>query len=187
MTQWFNFYSFDVMGDLAFSSSFDMIVNGKAHWAIQLLKDGMAPLGLGFPMWFWRVLLSLPGLTGGFHKFILFCKEQIDNRVAKQDKIGGQDVAHYLVDGYKKSGESKVEYAHLIGDSRLIIVAGSDTTAATLTHLFYFLAKYPEVVKNLREEIKGKLEGKEISNSKLNDAAYLVSLSSFQNLPHFKF
>jgi cytochrome P450 len=38
----------------------------------------------------------------------------------------------------------------LAEDSRLIIVAGSDTTAATLTCAFYHLAKNPAVYKKLQ-------------------------------------
>lgn len=42
----------------------------------------------------------------------------------------------------------------LQGDARLIIVAGSDTTSATLTYLFYHLAKSPEQVERLRQELR---------------------------------
>ena len=34
----FNQYSFDVMGDLAFGRSFDMLESGETHWAIRLLR-----------------------------------------------------------------------------------------------------------------------------------------------------
>ena len=47
----------------------------------------------------------------------------------------------------------------LQGDARLIIVAGSDTTSATITHIFYELAKHPEEVKKLREELKSLTVG----------------------------
>jgi tryprostatin B 6-hydroxylase len=41
----------------------------------------------------------------------------------------------------------------LQADARLIIVAGSDTTSATLTFMFYHLAQHPEIVRQLREEL----------------------------------
>lgn len=34
MTTWFNLYSFDVMGRLAFGKDYHMIENGKRHWAL---------------------------------------------------------------------------------------------------------------------------------------------------------
>ena len=42
----------------------------------------------------------------------------------------------------------------LHGDARLIIVAGSDTVAIALTHLFYYLALNPAQVDKLRKELE---------------------------------
>ena len=44
-------------------------------------------------------------------------------------------------------------------DARLIIVAGSDTTAATLTFLFYHLAQEPAIVEQIREELRPSTQG----------------------------
>ena len=58
-----------------------------------------------------------------------------------------------LLQPYQESGKpSGKELACLQADSRLIIVAGSDTTAATLTYLFYHLASDPSRVARIREE-----------------------------------
>ncbi len=62
-----------------------------------------------------------------------------------------QNVTHYLVDNFEKSGKPKEGIPLLQADSRLTIVAGSDTTAATLTHLFYRIAADPSIAQNLRE------------------------------------
>ena len=64
--------------------------------------------------------------------------------------------------------------AYLQADSRLIIVAGSDTTAATLSHLFYHLASHPDVVKKLREEVTPLMEADGgVSHVKIQEAQYL--------------
>jgi tryprostatin B 6-hydroxylase len=41
-----------------------------------------------------------------------------------------------------------------LGDAQLIIVAGSDTTSATLTFLFYYLAADPSQQEKIREELR---------------------------------
>jgi cytochrome P450 len=66
------------------------------------------------------------------------------------------DVMSWLIDATAKSEESqrRAEEDLLESDSRLIIVAGSDTTAAALTYTFYHLAKDPSQVETLRKEIK---------------------------------
>ena len=134
-----------------------MLESGEEHWAIKLLNEGMDPVGFSFPVWFFRTLITIPGLAAGYFKFIAFCQQQIENRVQRQGKQDVQDIAHYLVDGFEKSEDKKAALNQLYADSRLIIVAGSDTTAATLTHLFYHLAGDSSVVHKLREEIKAKM------------------------------
>jgi hypothetical protein len=61
VAKWFNLYSFDVMGDLGFGESFDMLQSGEEHWAIALLNAGMDPMGLWFPTWFFRTIIAIPG------------------------------------------------------------------------------------------------------------------------------
>lgn len=62
-------------------------------------------------------------------------------------------------------------HMRLIGDSRLVIVAGSDTTAATLTHLFYYIAQDPSHTETLGKELKpltqpdGTFDNKDLMNT----------------------
>lgn len=77
----FNFYSFDVMGDLAFGTSFDMLAKSKEHWAIELLNKGLDPLGCLFPVWFFRFMVAVPRLGDDWWRFIDFCNQQVENRI----------------------------------------------------------------------------------------------------------
>jgi len=44
VSKWFNFFGYDVMGDLAFGKDFGMLSSGKEHFAINLLNEGMQPV-----------------------------------------------------------------------------------------------------------------------------------------------
>ena len=46
ITNWFNFYSFDVMGDIGFNRSFGMVEKGQEDSMIKLLHESMAPLSI---------------------------------------------------------------------------------------------------------------------------------------------
>jgi cytochrome P450 len=62
----------------------------------------------------------------------------------------------------------------LNGDCALIVVAGSDTTTATLTHVFYHLARSTEVFTKLRKELDSFYKpGTESEFRELQEAAYL--------------
>lgn len=177
VSKWFNFYSFDVMGDLGFGQPFDMLKSGKSHWAINLLNEGMDPVGFCFPPWFFRTLLAIPGAATGYFRFINFCTKQLDDRMKVEAKPENPDITYTLIDHFNKadSATQKATLPLIQGDSRLIIVAGSDTTAATLVHLFYHLASKPHIVEKLREELSPLVppDGSEFEHKKIQDAAFL--------------
>lgn len=176
MGKWFNFYSFDVMGDLGFGSPFGMLESGEQHWAIKLLNDGMEPHRWSLPIWMFRLLLAIPGLAAGYWRFVNFCTEQLDRRMKQQGEKENLDITHTLIEHYEKNDdETKKTQLHMLrGDSRLIIVAGSDTTAATLVHLFYHLATETGLVERLRAELD-ELLGKDgpVEHLKIQDAPLL--------------
>ena len=81
VTELFNLYSFDVMGDLAFGASFNMLQNSGKHRAVKLLQKAMEPLGLMLPTWCFRLLLAIPGATGDWFAFKNFCCQRLDQRL----------------------------------------------------------------------------------------------------------
>ena len=71
------------------------------------------------------------------------------------------------MDAYHSSEKKDIDYQWLRGDTRLTIVGGSDTTAVTLTFLFYHLANDPSQVKKLRAELEPLLNGSNVLDPKV--------------------
>ena len=118
----FNLYSFDVMGDLAFSRSFDMLASSEEHWAIRLLNEGLKPMGYKLPMWFFRLLVAIPGATDDWWKFIAYCRSTVLERMKAEPAV--PDIMSALVESPQKAAPSEDEMQMLYGDSQLVIVAG---------------------------------------------------------------
>lgn len=166
------------MGDLAFGESFHMLESGQMHKAIQLLHDGMLPLGVLAPViWMIPMLAGFPNLlkpaiAKGFDIFIAWCAEQVEKRRNKKPEI--PDVTSWLLDDLKTSQNPQEALKWLHGDARLIVVAGADTTAVALAHIFYQLAADPNHVERLRAEIQGIWkEGTEFNVWDFQNAEYL--------------
>lgn len=70
------------------------------------------------------------------------------------------------MEAYKESPRAPIDYTWLRGDTRLAIVGGSDTTASTLTFLFYHLAHDPSQIAKLRAELEPLLDGKNFLEQK---------------------
>jgi len=81
LTKWFNYYSFDVMGDLAFGKSFDMLNTGKEHAFLKLVHKGQSPVGVFTPVpWAALILKDLPFAMQTFHKFLTWCELLVEER-----------------------------------------------------------------------------------------------------------
>ncbi|KAF1844083.1 cytochrome P450 [Cucurbitaria berberidis CBS 394.84] len=146
-TNWANYYSFDVMGDVGFSRSFGMVEKGEEADVIKLLHESMSPLSVfGHVNWG----LNLLTRTSVGAKALL---EHIDwtSNVLKERKLvtpKENDVFSRLLD----PNDDKIT-PEMNADSRLLVVAGSDTTAATLAWIAYELCKNLEVQAKLRKAI----------------------------------
>ncbi|KAF2725012.1 putative cytochrome P450 [Polychaeton citri CBS 116435] len=171
--KWLNLFSFDVMGDLGFGKSFEMLDKGETHWAIKLLGAGMDPLGLQIPQWLFRTILAIPGAAGEYFTFIDFCNKQLAERMDAHGKKAEPDICHTLIDQYNTASDKKTLLPMLQGDCRLLIVAGSDTTATTLTHLFFHIACNLDWQDLLRDEIRKHTDGKPILDQAIRDGPIL--------------
>ncbi|KAF3053402.1 hypothetical protein E8E11_001257 [Didymella keratinophila] len=155
ITNWVNFYSFDVMGDIGFSRSFGMIEKGEEDPMIKLLHASMEPLSV-FGHFPW--MLNLITLTSAGAKPLI---EHIEwtAKVLKERKAitpKENDIFSWLLDP-----NSPDITRELNADSRLVIVAGSDTTAATLSFIAYEFCKNPDIQAKLRKAIDAAANGKD--------------------------
>ncbi|KAK3712159.1 hypothetical protein LTR37_009250 [Vermiconidia calcicola] len=169
---WFNLFAFDAMALLAFGKNYGMLEKGEKHWALDLLDEGMQPLAYFLPGW--MLLTKIPFAGAGYQKFVQFCVDELSWRVknaSEADSKAGSDIMSWILRAY--DGIDRPERDPMLrADARLIIVAGSDTTASTLTYLFYHLASNPEAVRKLRVELEPLIVG-DWSDKTINHAQYL--------------
>ncbi|KAH8689533.1 putative cytochrome P450 [Talaromyces proteolyticus] len=149
VTQWFNNYSFDVVGDLAFGRSFDMLKNDNDHWAVVLLAEGFKPLALSPPTWLFRLAQHIPGATKDWFRFLDFCRRRILKRM--QNKPDIPDITSTLLAPLEGREPTTEDLNLLVGDSQLMMAAGGDTTATTLSSIIYELCLHPEQIEQLRQ------------------------------------
>ncbi|KAF4996278.1 hypothetical protein FDECE_12522 [Fusarium decemcellulare] len=149
----FNLYSFDVMGNLAFGKDFEMIKSRELHPAMELLHSTMQLAG-GFSYMVWMFLLArkVPGLASAYNDFKDWLSWQLRERMENEPKV--PDVLSPILKQYRSLAEpTKQDKLNIEGDTMLIVVAGSDTTAASLTCLFLELAINSDQYKILQAEV----------------------------------
>jgi cytochrome P450 len=85
-----------------------------------------------------------------------------------------KDFYYYIFRGTDTETGSKYTQAELASESNLLLVAGSDTTATTLSAVFFYLLRNPNILEKLRSEIEDSFSNvDEINHAKLTGLPYL--------------
>lgn len=165
ITYWISIHMFLVMQATVFGKHDALTGSGEAAAMVEVLSSGMEILGLVLPPWFIRLLKLIPG--NPLADFHAFTNRELENAVRSNFYLG-KDADH-------PSSRSMVSWLHRIYehepdpatnalfrvDARLLITAGSETSASAMIYLFYLLAKHPDHVLIIREELGACIQGVE--------------------------
>ncbi|KAI0014481.1 cytochrome P450 [Xylariaceae sp. FL0662B] len=157
VSDWFYWFTFDVMGEFAFARSFGMLQDEKWHFAVQLLRKAMSLLGPFSPVpWIAQIAFYITPwmfIVRDWLSMMQWCRDRMGERI--QRKVEKPDVSHWLIDASLKKGSLEADRDWLNGDAVTIIIAGSDTIAPTLVFAFYELARCPPHQDKLLSELSG--------------------------------
>lgn len=160
IVDWFNFMTFDIIGDLAFGESFGCLEKGDFHFWINLIFRAVQAGAVetatrrvatpGSPLQ--RYLLKwIPNEMRKQRKqHLAYSTEKVLKRLADTN-TNRKDFVHYIVRQSKKIDLSQDE---IIVNGALFIVAGSETTAMTLSAMVNFMMAHPIKFTKLTEEIR---------------------------------
>ncbi|KAL6792217.1 cytochrome P450 [Trichoderma sp. SZMC 28013] len=169
MGHWFQCYAFDVIGNITFSRPFGFLDRGEdVSGLLQALDKVIAYstlIGIFASLHpYVFAVTNFFGIGGAAGRTYLagYVRERIRQRKAEKEMSEEKAIAH--ADGSpedflekimikNKDAPSKVTDYHVFMMSMSNIVAGSDTTAISLSAILYYLLKYPDVMRKLREEV----------------------------------
>ncbi|KAJ5266557.1 hypothetical protein N7478_009365 [Penicillium angulare] len=162
---WFQYYAFDVIGDITFGHRFGFLDHGKdidnAMNAIHKIMIYSTLIGI-YPEWHSTLFalmskIKSSGAAGRnfIGKFVqekigLIRKERSDNK--KRDQTGPESFMIKMMHAREQNPNKVTEY-HLALMGQLNVGAGSDTTASSLSGIMWYLIQNPEALRKLREEI----------------------------------
>ncbi|KAF5857346.1 hypothetical protein ETB97_005925 [Aspergillus alliaceus] len=161
---WMQFYAHDVIGDITFGETFGMMEKGQDEHGILESIDrtmayaarvGVIPEIHPWLAWLARVIpIKIP-----FYNVQKYVLGQIDSR-SGIDRAGN-DFLTKLLTLRKGNKVTKLDVENTVGNN---IMAGSDTTAISLSVVIYLLLKSPGAAKKLREEIDTFAAAGKLSN-----------------------
>ncbi|KAI0841415.1 benzoate 4-monooxygenase cytochrome P450 [Hypoxylon sp. FL0890] len=154
-------FAFDSMGDFGFGKEFGMMRNRKWVDGAFYMRSAITLLGPFSPaIWIPRITFAFfPRVSKLRHwfKMLSFGDSCMSSRMKVRFSSRGSeslDIAGWFIKDYRSRDADKISDQLLSGDTATMIVAGSTTTAPSLIILLYFLARHPEHVAKIQQELE---------------------------------
>ncbi|KAM7194018.1 Cytochrome P450 [Naviculisporaceae sp. PSN 640] len=160
---YYNWTTFDIAGDLIFGMSFKCLDSVDYHpwiafiFATVKAASFMTVLDyLGFH-WVVQLMYRTFGKNLAIKQASKWTDEMVNNRLNNVE-YGRADLFEGLV---RKKEEWNLSFEQMGANAFILVLAGSETTATTLSGITYLLLKYPEVYRKVTKEVRGMFKRKE--------------------------
>jgi cytochrome P450 len=165
ISNWMNYTTFDITGDLLFGESFDCLKDSRLHPWIQLIFSSIKALAIA------GVANQFPVLGSIFHAMI---PKAVKRKAIEHFNLAAQKVDRRLetnmtrpdfISAILQNGlsEAKGQYldggrimsrAEIHSNAFILIVAGSETAATLLSGCIFYLCTNPLIMSRLVSEIR---------------------------------
>ncbi|KAL7271636.1 hypothetical protein RUND412_005591 [Rhizina undulata] len=155
MGKWANYLTFDIMGELTFGKDFGMLYEETNRGVPGLIVDSTkrSLTCATFPILDrWRLdTILFRKITNSSYAFRKYAAENGEKRA----KMGAdrKDFFGCLLSA-RESDETAYSMNELFAESRLLIVAGSDTTATLIAGSLFYLTRNPSTKEKLIAEVR---------------------------------
>lgn len=183
LSDWYNFATFDLTGELAFGENFGCLETGEYHFIVKIVIQGIvaAIRIMQLERWgIWSALQPVIPKSAFKAKAELddYCAVLVDRRIEQGYVEGRVDVFNYLL-SQPKGEDEPLTRLELVDNGTVLVVAGSETTATLLTGTTYLLARNQKKLRAVTEEVRSRFKSsEEITLQSVNRLDYMVAVLS---------
>ncbi|KAI0894774.1 cytochrome P450 ClCP1 [Annulohypoxylon nitens] len=175
MREWLNWTTFDVIGDLAFGSSFECLEKSDYHPWVKLLANSVQQTAM-------MQILAGVGLRP-LIKYILRMKKMAitDNQKLVRAKVQqrmdlGVERPDFIEGFVKKKKAGEMSLSQVSANAGTLIVAGSETTATLLSGAVFLLTTNPDKLQKVTEEVRSAFKNDdEITLTSVGKLSYMLA------------
>ncbi|KAL4977328.1 cytochrome P450 [Aspergillus desertorum] len=170
LVEWYNFTTFDIIGDLAIGQSFNCLASSTYH---EWVHGFMSTIKLGafvramamcthsaFPQLL--RLLAPQSLKEARRKHLEFVGRSTEERLAKGLENGSDkpDFISYLLKSNSKfkAEQEPLSAGEVEANTNFLLLAGTETTATALSGTTYYLLKNRDALRKATEEVRGAFQ-----------------------------
>ncbi|KAK4142249.1 Isotrichodermin C-15 hydroxylase [Dichotomopilus funicola] len=156
LVKWYNFTTFDLIGDLAFGQSFNCLEDGGYHPWVAMIFDNIKLSVFSETFQRYPILNLLKSLFVS-KRLINSQKEhwelveQTTKRRLASGNVTREDFMSYIL---RHNDEKGMTPGEIIENANVLIIAGSETTASLLSGTTFHLLSNPDKYRKLVQEIR---------------------------------
>lgn len=181
-TKWFEWTTFDIIGDLSFGEPFGCLQTAASHPWVESFFDSLGVVPFmqvisHLPLYsvlkpFYYMALLPKHIASKFRTSQIFSEESLKKRMSL-----GTDRPDFVHSMLRGEGETKLTPVELRDNAMLITTAGSETTASTLVATLYFLGTHPHVLSRLEAEVRSAFRtDQEINVNNVQNLPYMLAV-----------
>ncbi|KAJ5216801.1 cytochrome P450 monooxygenase [Penicillium chermesinum] len=177
LTAWYNWTTFDIIGDLAFGEPFGCLQNSEYHPYVHLIFESARAGTIFQTIGFYPTLKKI---------FWAMVPKSAMARFVRQTKLSMAKLARRMEPGNERSDlieglllnkeELNLTIENLQSNSNILIMAGSETTATLLAGVTYLLLSNPAALKRLTGEVRSTFDNEsDITMTSVNQLTYMLA------------
>ncbi|KAI2632218.1 cytochrome P450 [Hypoxylon sp. NC1633] len=185
MRSWFNFATFDIIGNLSLGSDFGCLDKSRYHpWVTAIilsLRDNatIRVMIQCFPPFLVRILSE--SFLKGRSRHMGYARESVRKRMTL--KTERPDFLEGLL-----QKQDVLSYEEIEANAAFLVLAGSDTTATLLSGAFFLIGSHPDVLAKLTHEVRSSFASEDqITLTSVNNLSYMLAClnESLRQYPPF--
>ncbi|KAF2848256.1 cytochrome P450 monooxygenase-like protein [Plenodomus tracheiphilus IPT5] len=183
--RWYNYATFDIIADLAFGVSLHCLRDSNNHTWINLVFSYIKAAGYlstraKFPLFalydkLSALVTSSRSKTQARIDFFNLARSQVSARVEKGVLPDRNDFFNFILQNQEKEAQ-KLTRGEMDNSAVSFLIAGSETTATTLSGVTYLLLSNAAAYRKLVQEIRSTfMQASDITMEAVNNLEYLIA------------
>ncbi|KAL9619806.1 MAG: hypothetical protein Q9160_005642 [Pyrenula sp. 1 TL-2023] len=171
------YLSIDIMGSLGFGQSFSLLSSDKNRFIIQVMDAAGLLTGIyaQYPRIKYCGFGDLMDVLGGKMRarFGKLARDLTETRLS-EGKKSKKDLFSFIIDAQDPENGQTFSLDELWAESRLMIVAGSDSVSTMMSATLFYLSRYPHCYEKLVSIIRSSFSSADdITKDNLSSCQYL--------------
>ena len=180
LVKWFNWITFDIIGDLAFGEPFNCLRDGETHpWIHAIYGNVQATPFInafhGFRLFFLVNYFLPKDMMAKRKANFQYCSDKVAHRRALGKDRG--DFWDRILADSKEGKHQGMDHGEMTSNAATHVVAGSETTASLLSGAVYQLLKHPQMLQKLVNEVRTAFKSdNDVNLSTVGDLKYMEAV-----------